>query len=117
QAEHRRQSLQGLQVGLVHACLVAVDAGAGDEIVEAGLDAQVALRDPVGLPRLAQAAAEDRKLPFLGQARARSRGPDTKASGTARGFDTTVNVYRDWNPAERAAPPAWASTDAAVSTA
>lgn len=59
QAEDRGESLEGLQVGLVNAGLVAVHAGAGDEIVEARLHAQAALGDPVGLAGLAQPPAED----------------------------------------------------------
>lgn len=43
QLEDRRKALQGLQVGLVYACFVTVDTRAGDEFVQAGLDAQGAL--------------------------------------------------------------------------
>ena len=60
QFERLREQLLGPQVGLVHAVLVAVDPGTGDEFVQPHLDPQVALRDSVGLPRLVQTVAVDR---------------------------------------------------------
>lgn len=53
QLQHPGEVLLRLQVGVVDPCLVAIDAGAGDELVQARLDAQDTLRDAAGLARLA----------------------------------------------------------------
>jgi len=89
EVEDLSQLLHGLQVGLVDAGFVAVDAGARDEIVETCVDAQVALRDAADLPRLAQPAAVDGELSFLSQAFSSSGLPYAEASGRALDLDTT----------------------------
>src|SRR3546814_15596131 len=68
ESEDRCKSLQDLQIGLVDASLIAVDSGAGYEIVQARFDAQIALRDAIGFPRLTQSAAVDRELSIFSQA-------------------------------------------------
>lgn len=49
QSKYFCQTLHDLQIGLMNACLVAVDACAGDEIVQARLDSEIPLRNAVGL--------------------------------------------------------------------
>src|SRR5690606_32648640 len=70
----------------------AVDAGARDEIVQARLDTEIALRDAIGFPRFTQPTAVDRELSFLSQAPRRSGVPCKEASGRALRFNTTLNV-------------------------
>jgi hypothetical protein len=102
QAEDRCKSLQDLQIGLMDASLVAVDSGAGYEIVQARFDAKIALRDAIGFPGLTQSAAVDRKLSFLSQAYVRSGVPCKEASGRTLEFDTTLNVAMVTKPQESA---------------
>src|SRR3546814_12864462 len=68
ESEDRCKSLQDLQIGLVDASLIAVDSGAGYEIVQARFDAQIALRDAIGFPRLTQSAAVARELSIFSHA-------------------------------------------------
>lgn len=63
--EDSRQPLQRLQIWLVDARLIAIDASAGDEIVQTSFDAEVALRNAVGLTRFAESAAVDGQLLLL----------------------------------------------------
>src|SRR3546814_11605180 len=73
ESEDRCKSLQDLQIGLVDASLIAVDSCAGSEIVQARFAPQIALRDPIGLPRPTPSAAVDREWSTFRQASVRPR--------------------------------------------
>src|SRR3546814_10936645 len=97
ESEDRCKSLQDLQIGLVDASLVAVDSGAGYEIVQARFDARIALRDALGFPPLTQSAAVDRELSIFSQAYVRPVVPCTEASGMTLEADTTLNEVTETN--------------------
>lgn len=65
QLEDIGDALQRLQVGLVYACFVAIDARTRHKLVDSSLDSQGLLRDPAGLPRLTEAAAVGGKGLFI----------------------------------------------------
>lgn len=65
QFEDLGNPLQRLQVGLVYACFVTIDARTRDKLVYPGLDSQCFLRDATGFPRLTEPAAVGGKRPFI----------------------------------------------------